>query len=91
MANTDIGALIKQMAQQDPWQLRVIGRQAGLPMFKDLIAKETNPKAKELLQQAYKNELAVIRAAKAQDQAAWDELDAKGKTIFATIKELEKA
>ena len=89
MATTDIGSLIKQMAQQNPWQLRVIGRQAGLSMFKEMIAQETNPNAKELLQLAYKNELAVIRAAKAQDQSAWDELDAKGTAIFAEIKQLE--
>jgi hypothetical protein len=91
MAKVDISALIKQMAKQDPWQLRIIGRQTGLPMFKDLIATESDPLRKELLQKAYKNELAIIRAAKAQNQSAWDELDANGKAIFAELKQLEKA
>lgn len=70
------------------WSLTVMGRQASLPLYKDMI-KESTGTRKQLLQQAYDNEKKIIKAARAEDEHKFNELDKINKEIFAQIKALK--
>lgn len=74
---------------QDPdniWTIRVIGRKAGLSIFKELINDEKHPVKKSLLKDALSLEKKIIKAAINEDQVLFDALDAQSEAIFAQIK-----
>ena len=66
--------------------MRVIGRKAGLSMFKELINDESHPVKKSLLKDALALEKKIIKAAINEDQVAFDTLAAQSKAIFINIK-----
>ena len=81
---------LEHMKTMNPWTLRKMGRQAGLKMFRELIAEATDPRVETILQQCYMLELKIIKTCQDEDQDAWDVLNAEQKELFAQIKLLEK-
>ena len=80
----DIAAFIRNPANL--WPMRVIGRQAGLPLLRSERDNATRSDERALLDQAYKLELQIIRAAKAEDEALWNSTEAESKAVFNELK-----
>jgi hypothetical protein len=84
----DVVALMTRMAAQDPWRLRVIGRETGLGFMRKKMRAETRPEYRTVWQDIVDLEKSVIQAAKNQDQEAWDRLNAI-KTPYEAMKALK--
>jgi hypothetical protein len=80
----DITSFIKNPANH--FAMIVMGRKAGLNMFKHLINSEQDPIKKNLLKDALVLEKKIIKAATNEDQVLFDKLDTQSKTIFAQLK-----
>ena len=78
---------IEAMKKTDPWGLRLIGRQTGLPTWRELIADAKKPQVKEILMKAYAVELKIITACRNKDQESWDTLNAEMKQLTEQVKE----
>lgn len=82
----DVSLLMEQMLKQDPWRLRMIGREAGLPLMRKKRAEAKTKLEAGLWDKLIKNERLVIKAAKQQNQSDWDLYNQKNTEICQEIK-----
>lgn len=82
----DLSELFEKMSQNDPWLLRQIGREAGLPVWKKRKDSAKTQSEKLLWDKVIKIEKLCIKAAKEHNQTDWDFYESQGKEITAQLK-----
>lgn len=86
----DLNALFTRLIKQDPWRMRVIGREASIDFMRKKKKLATSTEEKAAWDDIIELEKQVKTAAENKDQAAWDHLNSI-KTPYENMKRLKEA